>query len=60
MTTGIEENCYPLIVRELIKQRRSARRVWHNFRNPIDKAAFNRTNNQLKSTNKVHYKEDIH
>lgn len=45
--TITSENCYPLEVRQLIKERRKARRIWHNTRNPIDKNAFNRISNKL-------------
>lgn len=32
--TTIQEKCYPLQVRLLIKQRRKARRIWHRTRRP--------------------------
>lgn len=36
---------YPSEIRELIKERRKARRVWHRSRNGIDKRKYNQTNN---------------
>lgn len=37
---------YPLEIRDMIKQRRKARRVWQRSRNAADKRTFNRVSNQ--------------
>lgn len=38
---------YPAEIRELIKERRKARRIWHLTRNPADKTTFNRISNKV-------------
>jgi hypothetical protein len=40
---------YPLYIRELIRERRRARKRWQNFRLPSLRADFNRLNNYLKN-----------
>lgn len=59
MDTLTQVNCYPLEIRELIKVRRKARRIWHQTRHPEDKNAFNRISNRLnrliKDTNKKNF-----
>lgn len=41
------EVIYPAEIRELIKNRRRARRIWHRTRNPADKAIFNQVSNKV-------------
>lgn len=43
-----QETTYPLEVRNLITERRRARRIWHQSRHSLDKNVFNRINDQLK------------
>jgi hypothetical protein len=45
--TLVQETCYPLEIREMIKKRRKARRTWQLSRQLEDKNTFNRINNQL-------------
>lgn len=51
-----ESICYPLEIRELIKERRRRRRVWHRYRHPEDKTIFNRVSNKLNRLIR-HYKQ---
>lgn len=39
--TLVQEIYYPLEIREMIKMRRKARRIWHQSRHPEDKNSFN-------------------
>lgn len=45
--TMIQEVCYPMEIRAMIKGRRRSRRIWHQSKNPEDKKIFNRIRNQL-------------
>lgn len=38
---------YPADIREMIKERRKTRRIWHRTRNPSDKRTFNQVSNQV-------------
>src|SRR6266576_7305159 len=40
--------CQSLKIRELIKERRRLRRIWHRTRHPADKPAFNRASNDTR------------
>lgn len=42
------ESNYPIEVRKLIKEKRSARKRWHETRDPDDKTVVNRLSQQLK------------
>ena len=48
---------YPAEIRELIKERRKARRIWHCTRNPSDKTLFNRVSNKVNKLIK-YYKQE--
>lgn len=39
----IYEICYPVEIRDLIKERRKKKRIWHRSRNLLDKRNFNKT-----------------
>jgi hypothetical protein len=43
----VQDVCYPLEVRNLIVERRRARRTWNQTRYPGDKTIFNRISNKL-------------
>src|SRR6266576_5594901 len=40
--------CQSLEIRELIKERRRLRQIWHRTRHPADKTAFNRASNDTR------------
>lgn len=56
---GKEGILYPLEVRELVKEKRRARKLWHNSRAPGDKATYNRLANELKALIKSNRNESI-
>lgn len=39
---------YPSYIRNLVREKRRARKTWQMSRRPLDKAVYNRLNNQLK------------
>lgn len=50
----VQEVNYPMEIRELIKERRRKRRVWHRTRNIIDKREFSRVSNKVNRLIKEH------
>ncbi|VVC36774.1 Hypothetical protein CINCED_3A021686 [Cinara cedri] len=40
-TNGKRQPTYPLDIRNLVQQKRRARRIWHNKRHPTDKIEWN-------------------
>jgi len=50
----IQEANYPAEIRELIKERRKARRLWHRTRNRTDKSYFNHISNKVNKLTKLH------
>ena len=50
---------YPAEIRQLIKERRKARRIWHCTRNPSDKTLFNRASNKVNKLIKYYKQESF-
>lgn len=44
---SVQEVCYPLQFREMVKERRNTRRISHQFWNPEDKSKFSLIDKQL-------------
>lgn len=57
--TPDKETCYPTEIRNMIKDRRKARRIWHRTRHPVDKTTFNRISNKLNQLIKKHKEENF-